>query len=99
MRTNTLLKGVIMQIRIPSYNEVKQKIIDHPYATYYGILGVVFVGSYAIARKSAQAWESTQYDYVLDDMYEHMRAGDHLVLTMNDEQFHYAPFTPEEQAS
>jgi hypothetical protein len=88
-----------MQVRIPSYKEIKQKIVDHPYVTYYGFLGVVLVGSYAIARKNAQSWNALQYDYVMDDMYEHMKAGDHLVLTYDDEKFYYAPFDPDQQAS
>jgi hypothetical protein len=86
-----------MQVRIPSYKEIKNKMVEYPYVTYFGFLGVICLGSYAFARKTASAYDP--YDAVLDDMYEHMKAGDHLVVTFDEEKFHYAPFDPDEQAS
>jgi hypothetical protein len=86
-----------MQIRIPSTKEIKQKIVDHPYITYYGFLGVVLVGSYAIVRKTAIGYDP--YDFVLEDMYQHMSAGDNLILNYGDEKFYYARFDPDQQAS
>jgi hypothetical protein len=86
-----------MKVRIPSRKEIAKKIEDHPLMTYYAFLTVVVVGSYTITRKLASGYDP--YDAVIEDMYHHMKAGDHLVVTVDDEKFYYAPFTPEEVAS
>jgi hypothetical protein len=85
-----------MQIRIPPPKEIKQKIIDHPTASYFGFLGIVFLASYSVSRTLAKASLESFENQAMDDMYNHMRAGDHLVLTYEDERFHYAPYIPEE---
>ena len=88
-----------MQVRIPSPKEIKQKIVDHPTAAYFGFLGVVFLASYGVSRTLAKTAGVQPYDLIMEDLYEHASAGDHLVLTFPYEKFYYAPYDPDQQAS
>jgi hypothetical protein len=60
---------------------------------------VVFVVSYTVARTLAK----TAYDPTLipatDETYEHLLNGDHMILDMYGERFHYAPAFHEPVAS
>ena len=81
-----------MQVTIPSAKKIKQKIVEHPTASYYGFLGLVFVASYAVTRCLVRNCEEDTYIRIDDEVdIKHLENGDPVTFVVEDMRYKYAP--------